>query len=455
MQIKKYIPVLALVLLFPFKAMTQYADYDFTTEIFEECGVTKIKFTFFNTPSAEPITIYSWDFGSGMTSYVRDPDTLYFTTPGSYAMDIILFFGPDSEPLKYLIMKDTTFTVYPVITADFSYSDTTEIGYYAISFKHQDQDYSYAGIYEWDFGDGTGSDQRYVVHTYAGPGVYNVKLKVSNVIGCADSTTQIVTLAAPPGMPDIIASDTFGCGEARVKYSLANVDTDTITTINWDFGNGSSSSLVDPDTVIYNNPGLFDISVVINGDIIHRVIEEDLIHVQLLPSSDFSYNDTVTFDTYVLLATGAADTAATYTYSWDIEGVGSYEGQRQLVKFPFSDTSYIVKLTVADNFGCVSSDSTIISVFEELQVQNVFTPNNDGINDIFEVSSNGSVPLSIKIFTRTGSLVYETEGYTITWDGRTAWGLELSQGVYFYVLDAINNDPNKRFRKTGFIYLYR
>jgi gliding motility-associated-like protein len=94
-------------------------------------------------------------------------------------------------------------------------------------------------------------------------------------------------------------------------------------------------------------------------------------------------------------------------------------------------------------------------VFEELHAQNVFTPNGDDVNDFFEVSSNGSVPLSIRIFTRTGTLVYKAEGYRITWDGRTSWGLELSQGIYYYVLDALSGDPNNRFRKTGFIYLYR
>ena len=40
---------------------------------------------------------------------------------------------------------------------------------------------------------------------------------------------QIITLTAPPDIPVIVASDTFGCGEARVKFSLDNVDTDTIS----------------------------------------------------------------------------------------------------------------------------------------------------------------------------------------------------------------------------------
>jgi len=125
------------------------------------------------------------------------------------------------------------------------------------------------------------------------------------------------------------------------------------------------------------------------------------------------------------------------------------------VKFPAPDTTYLVKLTVSDNFGCTDSKETSLYVFSELIVQNVFTPNGDNRNDFFTVSSYGSTPLALKIFTRSGSLVYEAEGYTITWDGCTSWGLELSQGIYYYVLDAIGDNPDKRFHKSGFIYLYR
>ncbi|OFY57177.1 MAG: hypothetical protein A2Y87_03315 [Bacteroidetes bacterium RBG_13_46_8] len=256
-------------------------------------------------------------------------------------------------------------------------------------------------------------------------------------------------------MPVIVASDTFGCGEARVKFSLDNVDAGTITSISWDFGNGTTSNQVDPDTVVYNAPGYYDVGVVINGDEAHAVTEESFIHVQLLSPADFIYKDTVTYDTYILEHTGPTDPSATYEYSWEIGDIGTRTGKRIQVKFPAPDTVYQVKLTVSDNFGCTDSKEVSIYVFSVLEVQNVFTPNGDNVNDFFEVSSHGSVPLAIRIFTRTGTLVYQGEGYTITWDGRTSWGLELSQGIYYFVLDALTDDPNQRFHKAGFIYLYR
>jgi len=451
MQIKKYISALALAFVLPF---TGIAQYDFTADITEGCDSFKVKFTFLSTASLDTVDIFEWDFGNGESSNLRNPDSVLYKIPGSYRV-ILLYGSNDTNLLENIIIKENYINVSPSLTAGFTHSLVPEIGWYAVSFEHEDQPNVMAGIYEWDFGDGTDSLKRDVVHNYAGPGTYTVRLKVSTPAGCADSSEQVVILTIPAGLPEIIASDTFGCGKVRVKFSLGNVDTDTISTIRWYFGNGDTDNNADPDTIVYDEPGYYDVGIVINGDTAHSVIVKKLIHVQLISPADFTYIDTVTYDTYVLEHTGATDMAAAYTYLWNIAGIGTRTGSREVVKFPAPDTSYLVRLTVSDNFGCVDSGEAIIYVFEELQVQNVFTPNADGLNDFFEISSNESVPLSIKIFTRTGTLVYKAEGYRITWDGRTSWGLELSQGVYYYVLDALSDDPNNQYRKSGFVYLYR
>jgi gliding motility-associated-like protein len=452
-------PIISLFLAFtlPFAALAQSSDYDISADVTEGCDSLRVKFTFIDNTGQDTVTNFFWDFGNGESSELRDPDPVSYNVPAPYT--VTLLFGSSIENMlesDLTIIKNNYITVYPTISADFTYTDTIEIGYYAVSFKHKDQPYSNAGIYAWDFGDGEGSDKRNVIHNYSGPGVYTVKLGVSTVNGCADSSTQVVTLTAPPDMPKIVASDTFGCGEARVKFALDNVDAGTLSSISWNFGNGTTSEQVDPDTVVYNTPGYYNVSVIINGDEAHAVEEDNLVHVQLLSPAYFIYKDTVTYDAYIFRHAGATDPFATYTYLWDLGGVTRTSTENWIEwKFPAMDTTYLVKLTVTDNFGCTDSKEASIYVFSELTVQNVFTPNGDNRNDLFEVSSHGSVPLSLNIFTRSGTLVYKAEGITITWDGRTSWGLELSQGVYYYVLDAIGDNPDKRFHKAGFIYLYR
>jgi|GEM_PF-1043225 len=118
------------------------------------------------------------------------------------------------------------------------------------------------------------------------------------------------------------------------------------------------------------------------------------------------------------------------------------------------DGNYLIDLSVLEkSSGTTFTYSRIVNIAAPvvLTVPNVFTPNNDGINDLFEVFYNGTTNLDITIFTRTGTQVYDAVSPSIIWDGRNSSGSELSEGVYYYVLKS--EFMNKA--QTGFIYLYR
>lgn len=93
------------------------------------------------------------------------------------------------------------------------------------------------------------------------------------------------------------------------------------------------------------------------------------------------------------------------------------------------------------------------SVGSELDVPNVFSPNGDGNNDYFEVTTNGSTVYEFTVFTRNGSRVYHSNSPRIFWDGRSLGGEELSEGVYYYVIE--QEGDSDRFEKAGFIHLFR
>ena len=68
-------------------------------------------------------------------------------------------------------------------------------------------------------------------------------------------------------------------------------------------------------------------------------------------------------------------------------------------------------------------------------VPNAFTPDADGLNDVFRVSSN--VPLNaftMRVFNRWGEIVYHTNDYTAGWDGRYR-GVEQNSGVFIYIIN--------------------
>ena len=106
----------------------------------------------------------------------------------------------------------------------------------------------------------------------------------------------------------------------------------------------------------------------------------------------------------------------------------------------------IVRRNVSYSFGNVA-----VTVLKQPTVPNTFTPNGDGINDIWEIKYLSSYPgCTVNIFNRVGQKVYSSIGYTRPWDGNAA-GSELSTGVYYYIIDPKNG--RKAF--SGYITIVR
>jgi gliding motility-associated-like protein len=256
---------------------------------------------------------------------------------------------------------------------------------------------------------------------------------------------------------DFTASSTVGCTPFKVKYAfLSTASVDSVSGYLWDFGNGETSTLQDPDSVTYEVSGNFtpNLQLTFNQGYDSMLIKTDMITVHRTVPAIFSYYDSVSYNVYVFEHTEPLETGINYTFTWDIETFPLRYGPRQVVTFGTMDT-FRVTLTVADDLGCTSTTSQDILVVEDISVQNVFTPNNDGINDFFMITSNGGFPISLRIFTRAGILVYSTEGTTLTWDGRTASGQELNPGIYFYTIESLSGDPHKRYSKAGVLYMYK
>jgi gliding motility-associated-like protein len=74
---------------------------------------------------------------------------------------------------------------------------------------------------------------------------------------------------------------------------------------------------------------------------------------------------------------------------------------------------------------------------ETIIIPNVFTPNNDGINDEFKVNLNGILNANyhLSIYTNWGVLIFNSVNPNVNWDGRTSSGLKATVGTYFYVLE--------------------
>ena len=105
---------------------------------------------------------------------------------------------------------------------------------------------------------------------------------------------------------------------------------------------------------------------------------------------------------------------------------------------------------VGNDRGLVSTpaDSIIVS-------NHVFTPNGnegDGNSDFFEVkSSKKDDEVTLKIFNRNGTLVFSTEANTCRWNGHSASGQTMANGIYYFIAKV--RDASPKITKTGFVIL--
>lgn len=160
-------------------------------------------------------------------------------------------------------------------------------------------------------------------------------------------------------------------------------------------------------------------------------------------SSGFNYN-------FTDISTGGAT-----AWAWDF-GDGSSSGVQNPTHAYTNNAQETVCLTASNSTGCADTTCMTfdVNVLEYIIIPNVFTPDGDGINDYFYISSSGLKEFSMDVFNRWGTKVFATNSVSEKWDGRTSAGVELSDGTYFFILHAVTV-TGKDDSKTGFVSLLR
>ena len=140
------------------------------------------------------------------------------------------------------------------------------------------------------------------------------------------------------------------------------------------------------------------------------------------------------------------------TYSWQIGDTVVTDKDPTVVLRDHGEIK--VYLTVTDEIGsfkCTAIDSAVIIVepTSQLIIPNVFTPNDDGINDLFIVQALAMKSVEVIIMNRWGEEVFSWKDIENgSWDGRTIAGVQVSDGVYFVTVNAEGNDGEK-YQETG------
>jgi gliding motility-associated-like protein len=151
-----------------------------------------------------------------------------------------------------------------------------------------------------------------------------------------------------------------------------------------------------------------------------------------------------------LITIQSASTGASLQYLWT---PALYLNDRYIANpkcvDPKNDITYTLMVTSPG--GCTVTDQMFVKVLKIPRIPNTFTPNNDGVNDLWTIQYLEDYPHNhIQVFTRAGQLVYEHRGFYHAWDGKYK-GKELPFDTYYYILEP----GSSREPMTGYVTIIK
>lgn len=248
---------------------------------------------------------------------------------------------------------------------------------------------------------------------------------------------------------DFDANVKTGCDSLTVKFS--HTSPVAVTSIKWTFGDGAESADLNPEHK-YTAAGNFTVSLTINNGT--PLEKAGFIKVGKTPKANFQYIDTVPYGSHNVgfrVVPQGATAPFPYTYLWEISD-GATQTQPKFVHQFDTTGIYGVKLTITDLAGCSDTITKAVFVRDKLYVPNVFTPNEDGHNDLFIVRGDGVTTFKISVFSRSGVKVFENTAITLVWDGVMMSGEKARDGIFYYVIESV--DSAAKLKQTGFFYIY-
>ena len=397
------------------------ADFTSANTCVDQAGSFKDKST------GAPVK-WTWDFNDNDSSKIQNP-THMFTKAGVYNVQLIISTA--------LGCKDTTtkrVVVFPSPLASFTsnvacWGDTT-------NFTNTSNPMDGAIIKTWwDFDDSTYSIDLNPNHVFViKKDSFQVKMVIVTSHGCIDTAIKTVTIHPIPTF-SYKANSLSGCNPFTTTFhDSSTVPGGTIVNWLWNFG---------------------DKSLTYNNDPVHTYVDEGQYFVSLMITTSYGcrMSDTLKYPIVVYPKPKAAfmvDPGVTSMYEPTIkitdESIGATlwnwdlgdktTSMDQDLKHSYADTgTFVITQIVMNQYGCrdTAMHEVIINGEPTIFIPNAFTPDGNGINDVFLPKMFGVREFSMTIYNRWGDLIFISNDSEIGWNGKVdGIGETVKDDTYIY-----------------------
>lgn len=376
-------------------------------------------------------TSYLWDFGvlsmNTDTSTQISP-TFVYPQYGIYYITLIAYNGTCSDTVVTEISVNDTLSLNQINTIEKQCLKNNSFDFFA------NGTYGSGAYFTWYF-DTTATmlnthQENPKNISYSTIGNHIIKMYVVEN-GCSAQRIQVIKILPNPNA-NFMASDTVGC--QPLKISFTNQSTSSIPyKSTWQIEN-IYFNVVDTSYIFYNS-GLYSIKLIVSDtnnctDTLNKVN-----YINIFPKPN-AFANVTPIKTSILNPTieFIDNTLNAHTTNFDF-GDNTISNQILNSHTYLEIGTYNYQLVVINSYGC--SDSTkgeiVIDSYNALFIPNSFTPNNDGLNDIFKPVIPFYKAATLEIYNRWGDLILSTNNIEQGWDGKFKGTLSTND-IYVYKL---------------------
>jgi gliding motility-associated-like protein len=296
---------------------------------------------------------FIWDFNDGYTINTTDSSVSHsYSSLGVYVPRMIL---EDAQGCKVPILGKDTIRIYGVESL-FNTDKNLVCDQGVIAFSDSTISNDLITDYEWHFGDGTISNERNPSHTYSVTGIYPIKLFITTLNGCKDTSSQLTNIKVA-GSPQVtIRGESGACVPATLNFfgDILVADTAALKW-QWNFGNSITAGIQNPAAIVYQQAGAFNVTMSATNSSGCVTTKTKPVDIHPIPAVDAGINAVICENKTATLQAAGAD-----KYTWGPAATLSCTGCAAPVASPLTDQVY--HLQGESIFGCKATDSVIIRV---------------------------------------------------------------------------------------------
>ena len=317
-------------------------------------------------------------------------------------------------------------------SAQIAMPDTVCVG---ITRVYQVNDAATPSTYTWKIGGVTQSSTSHsLTVTWNTAGVYQLTVQEHALNGCDGDIRSGLVVVNPLPIANA-GNDVNVCAGKNIQLNGSGG-----STYQWSPPTYLSSSTIANPSLVLPSLGTLTYSLMVTDANGCKALKSDTMLIHVLPSVNvFAGRDTsIAVNQPLQLNATDPDNAGFISYMWS----PPFGLNNSLIKSPIAilnrDITYIVTATTAD--GCKATDDINIRIFQapEVFVPNAFTPNHDGLNDLFRPVMVGIRELKYFIvYNRYGQEIYRTSTIGAGWDGMVKGQMQ-NTGSFVWAVEAID-----------------